>query len=102
VTGTDYDVLIVGSGAAGLSAAFVAGDLGANLLLVEGQDSIGGPSALYGGVIIAAGTSIQRKAGIEHTAEGLFHDSFANCMVFGKGCGERPLRHTKEKVGAIL
>lgn len=70
----DYDVVVVGSGAAGLSAALTATEAGASVLLVEGQESLGGSSALSGGIIMAAGTAIQKKAGIEDTPEALFHE----------------------------
>lgn len=70
----DYDVVVVGSGVAGLSAAIEAGRAGCSVLLVEGEARLGGSSALSGGIIMAAGTSLQRQAGIEDTAEDLFHD----------------------------
>ncbi len=70
----DYDVVVVGAGAAGLSATIEAADAGARVLLVEGQAAAGGSSALSGGIIMAAGTSIQRKLGIEDTAEDLYRD----------------------------
>jgi fumarate reductase flavoprotein subunit len=70
----DYDVVVVGSGVAGLSAAIEASRAGASVLLVESQGQLGGSSALSGGIIMAAGTSLQRRAGIEDSADDLFHD----------------------------
>lgn len=70
----DYDVVVVGAGAAGLSAAVEASEAGASVLVVEGQGAAGGSSALSGGIIMAAGTSVQRQAGIEDSAEDLYHD----------------------------
>ncbi|KQM21038.1 FAD-dependent oxidoreductase [Novosphingobium sp. Leaf2] len=71
---TDYDVIVIGSGAAGLSAAAVAADDGARVLLVEAAGRTGGSSALSGGVFYAAGTSLQREAGIvDDTADAMFH-----------------------------
>jgi flavocytochrome c len=70
----DFDVVVVGSGAAGLSAALEASAAGSSVLLVDGQGSTGGSSALSGGIVMAAGTSVQRKAGIEDSAEQLFRD----------------------------
>ncbi len=70
----DYDVVVIGSGAAGLSAALTASDEGASVLLVESQTSLGGSSALSGGIIMAAGTDIQKRAGIDDTPEDLYKD----------------------------
>lgn len=70
----DYDVIVIGTGAAGLSAAALAAQGGASVLMVEAADHTGGSSALSGGVFYAAGTSLQREAGLEDdTAEAMFH-----------------------------
>jgi fumarate reductase flavoprotein subunit len=60
----DYDVVVIGTGAAGLSAAALAAENGASVLMVEAAERTGGSSALSGGVFYAAGTSLQREAGI--------------------------------------
>lgn len=70
----DFDVVVVGSGAAGLSAALEAESAGRSVLLVDRQGSLGGSSALSGGIVMAAGTSVQRDAGIEDSAEALYRD----------------------------
>ncbi|MEE2783932.1 MAG: FAD-dependent oxidoreductase [Pseudomonadota bacterium] len=61
----DYDVIVIGSGVAGLSAAIAAADAGARVLIVEADKQVGGSSRLSGGHFYAAGTGIQRQAGIE-------------------------------------
>ena len=61
----DYDVIVIGAGGAGLAAAATAGEKGARVLLVEAAAKTGGSTALAGGVFYAAGTSLQREAGIE-------------------------------------
>jgi fumarate reductase flavoprotein subunit len=69
----DYDVIVVGSGAAGLAAAVAAADAGASVLLVEADKRVGGSSRLSGGHFYAAGTSAQREAGVENdTADAMF------------------------------
>lgn len=73
-TKVDYDVIVVGSGAAGMSAALEASDAGKSVLVVDGQETLGGSSALSGGIIMAAGTSVQRRAGIEDSPEALLRD----------------------------
>lgn len=70
---TDYDVIVIGSGAAGLSAAVAAADQGASVLVVEGDTQVGGSSKLSGGHFYAAGTSVQAEAGVTgDTADAMF------------------------------
>ena len=58
----DFDVIVVGSGVAGLAAAVAAADAGASVLVVEGDTQVGGSSRLSGGHFYAAGTSVQAAA----------------------------------------
>jgi fumarate reductase flavoprotein subunit len=55
---TDYDVIVVGGGAAGMCAAITANDRGARVLLFEGETKLGGSTALSGGWFFAAATSV--------------------------------------------
>ena len=69
----DYDVIVIGSGAAGLSAAVAAADAGSSVLIVEADSRVGGSSRLSGGHFYAAGTSVQREAGINNdTSDAMF------------------------------
>ncbi len=70
----DYDVIVVGSGAAGLAAAVAAADAGASVLVVEGEKRVGGSSRLSGGHFYAAGTSVQKEAGVTDTADAMFEE----------------------------
>jgi fumarate reductase flavoprotein subunit len=71
----DVDVLVVGSGAAGLAAALSARQNGAGSVLVaEAEGVVGGSSRLSGGLTMGAGTRYQRALGIDDDAESLFHD----------------------------
>ncbi|MCF8543651.1 MAG: FAD-dependent oxidoreductase [Candidatus Nanopelagicales bacterium] len=70
----DFDVIVVGSGAAGLSAALAASEDGASVLVVESQGIVGGSSRLSGGLMMGAGTRYQKALGIEDSPEALFHD----------------------------
>jgi fumarate reductase flavoprotein subunit len=71
---TDFDVVVVGSGAAGLAAAWAASAAGARTLVVESEGTTGGSSRLSGCWIQAAGTSLQRAAGIEDSPAAMLHD----------------------------
>ena len=71
----DVDVLVVGSGVAGLAAALTARENGARSVLVaEAEGVVGGSSRLSGGLTMGAGTRYQRAIGIEDDADSLFHD----------------------------
>lgn len=71
----DVDVVVIGSGAAGLSAALAARARGAQRVLVaEAEGVVGGSSRLSGGLIMGAGTRYQRALGISDDADSLYHD----------------------------
>lgn len=68
----DVDVVVVGAGAAGLSAAQTALEAGANVLLVEKAGVTGGSTARSGGKILGAGTPWQTAQGFEDTPEMMY------------------------------
>lgn len=63
------DVLVVGAGVGGLSAALAAVDAGANVVLLEKQGFAGGNSLLSTGILQAAGSSLQKAQGIDDSPE---------------------------------
>jgi fumarate reductase flavoprotein subunit len=67
-------VLIVGAGACGGTAALAAHERGAAVMLLERDAVPRGNTALSGGQIPAAGTRLQRAAGIDDTPEILAED----------------------------
>ncbi len=60
---TQYDVVVVGTGAAGFSAAVTAGQSGANVLLLEKGRNVGGSSNYTEG-LFAVDSYLQKEAGI--------------------------------------
>lgn len=61
----ETDVLIIGSGACGLTAGLAASGEGADVLIVERDATASGSTALSSGFVPAAGTVFQQKMGIE-------------------------------------
>ncbi|WP_066900439.1 FAD-binding protein [Mycolicibacterium houstonense] len=66
------DILVVGYGAAGVSAALEARSKGADVLAIDRFNG-GGATQVSGGIIYAGGgTWVQRQAGVEDTADGMY------------------------------
>lgn len=70
----EFDVLVIGAGACGLSAAIAAADAGASPVIIEKMDRVGGNSALSTGSVPAANSRFQREAGIADTPEQMVRD----------------------------
>lgn len=77
MTTRDVDVLVIGSGAAGLCAALTAHEAGASVLVAESEGIVGGSSRLSGGVVMASGTSVQRAAGIVDSPDLMYREYMA-------------------------
>ncbi len=67
-------VVIIGGGACGLTAALAAREAGAEVLILERDARPTGSTALSTGLIPAAGTRLQKAAGIEDSPELLASD----------------------------
>ena len=70
----ECDVLVIGSGYAGLSAAYEAVDAGAHVKVIEKLDIPGGNSIISGGDIAVCGSKAQADAGIEDSVEKYVQD----------------------------
>ncbi|MGY8667565.1 FAD-dependent oxidoreductase [Bradyrhizobium sp. UFLA05-109] len=70
-TGETYecDVLVAGSGAAGMAAAITARARGLDVLIVEKEPRFGGTTARSGGWLWIPGTSLARAYGIEESPD---------------------------------
>ena len=69
-----FDIIVVGSGFAGLAAALEARLGGASVLLIEKMPAYGGNSAINGGAFSVAGTPLQKKLGIKDSPEQMLAD----------------------------
>ncbi|NIP13852.1 MAG: FAD-dependent oxidoreductase [Pseudomonadales bacterium] len=65
----EADVIVLGTGAAGLTAALAAHGHGADVLVLEKSDKVGGTSAWSGGMIWIPCNHHMREAGLEDSRE---------------------------------
>jgi len=72
--GETCDVIVVGSGFAGLSAAIEARGRGADVLVVEKMPVYGGNSIVNGGDFAAPGSRFQKEAGVEDSPDLMLKD----------------------------
>ena len=70
------DIIIVGAGGAGLTAAIEAHDAGAKVILIEKMPFAGGNTIRSKGGLNAAGTVVQEKLGITDDAQTFYNDTF--------------------------
>nr|VFK43577.1 MAG: flavocytochrome c [Candidatus Kentron sp. TC] len=68
------EVIVVGSGFAGLTAAIEATRAGCSVMAIEKRDAVGGNSGISGGVLAAVDAPLQRRRGIEDSTRRMFDD----------------------------
>lgn len=78
---TRVDVVVIGSGAAGLTAATRAADAGASVVVLEKAGQLGGTTAVGGGVLWAPANRLGREAGYADTRQ----DAIAYLVAAGAG-----------------
>lgn len=66
----EFDVIVAGSGAGGLSAAVTAAKLGLDVLVIEKEAMFGGTTARSGGVLWIPGNPHAAALGIRDDIEG--------------------------------
>lgn len=69
------DVVVIGGGGAGLTAAIEAKENGVNVILVEKNSIVGGNTNFATGGLNAAGTKFQNENGIEDSVELFYEDT---------------------------
>lgn len=71
---TEFDIIVVGGGGAGLMAAYSAARFGRSVIVLEKQPQVGGTTALSVGTICTSLTPHQKAAGIRDTPCEHFED----------------------------
>ncbi|MCH7569882.1 MAG: FAD-dependent oxidoreductase, partial [Deltaproteobacteria bacterium] len=80
----DTDVVIVGSGGAGMAAAVEARSAGARVAVLEQAETLGGAAIISGGGCCIAGTPLQESLGIRDNPDQAFED----WVQWGKGSAD--------------
>src|SRR5437660_1370821 len=98
----EVDVVVAGSGAAGMTAALTAAHLGLSALVIEKAGSFGGSTARSGGGIWAPGNSVLRAAGVADTPEQA--RAYLAYVAEGVPAARRDavLEHGPEMLGLVL
>lgn len=92
------DVVVVGSGAAGLSAAILAHDRGAKVLIVERTGKVGGTTAVSGGGIWIPLNHHMHEVGVEDSRA----EALAYCKALAMGRVDESLIETFVDTAATM
>jgi 3-oxosteroid 1-dehydrogenase len=91
------DLVVVGSGIGGLSAAIAAHDRGAKVLVLEKAPKLGGVSAYSGGEVFIPANHVAQRDGIPDTAE----EGLRYIQFLAGGYAEPELQRTLLETGRI-
>lgn len=101
----DADLIVVGSGAAGLTAATVAAAEGLRVVLLEASAWIGGTTAISGGMVWVPANALMQRAGLPDTLEAArTYLDHAAPPIPGQGAGvlEAFLQHGPEAIDYLM
>jgi 3-oxosteroid 1-dehydrogenase len=95
----ETDIVVVGTGAAGLAAALAARESGASVVLLEKTNVVGGTTAISGGVIWVPNNRQMADAGLRDSRD----DAIGYIERMAEGRGDRALieRFVDESVGVV-
>lgn len=103
----NYDVIVVGSGAGGLTAAATAARQGLSVLVLEKSHLLGGTSAVSGGMLWVVDNHHAREAGLNDSREA--GRQYVESVARGRGRaelldaalthGDRMLRYLEDEIG---
>ena len=87
----NYDIVVVGSGGAGFSAAIEAKEAGKKVAIIEKMPAVGGNTLISGGEMNAPGNWVQKKLGIKGDSPEKF---YKDTMKGGDYLGTPKMVHT--------
>lgn len=101
-TDNDFDILVVGAGAAGMTAAIRAAEAGAKVLIVEKQGFLGGGDSMFSSTSIRAGGS-QFQTGEGESEEDFYNYLEAQALKYRPDvCDLEAVRTYAERSGEIV
>ena len=83
----EFDVVIVGSGFAGMACALKAGRAGLKVLMIEKMVTVGGNSAICGGNVACPVNPVQKAQGIKDSKELFIADRCNDTIKMVVDCG---------------
>ena len=107
---TEYDVIVLGAGAGGMTAASVAAAEGLSVILIEKSQFVGGTTAVSGGMVWIPANSKMAQAGMSDTNEQArlylrhtVHDSFnENLRSVYLASGNNAITYLEERTSVRL
>lgn len=88
--GSEFDLVVVGSGAGSICAALAAKDFGASCVILEKQEKVGGSTAISGGVLWTPFNPLMAEEGIADSYERARR--YFDSVVTYEGPGTTPAR----------
>jgi flavocytochrome c len=95
---SDADVIVIGTGGAGIMAAIAASDAGVSVLQLEKMPRIGGCFAYLGGTTAGASARMQREAGVSDSPEKYYEECWRMPEAHER-CDQEILRTYCEEAG---
>lgn len=94
----EYDLVVLGAGVAGMTAALVSALEGLRTLVIEKSDQVGGTSAFSSGTVWIPNNPPQRKSGVTGDVEAVL--AYLDALVGGRA--DRALREAFVAAGAEM
>ena len=77
----NYDVIVIGSGGTGLSAAIQANELGMKTVVLEKEEELGGNTNRASSGMNAAETNVQLQHGVIDNVADFYHETYKDLSL---------------------